>query len=473
VLRLAASSFELSATRNRQGGLGAAGDRQVAGETVSTRAAGSGWGEIKVISPVARTSNEAAYKLLCGSGSAGGVTVSAAVQPAARTASCATAPPAFTATGSVRAARAETVTYYWARSDGADSAPATLTFTGPGTQAVKPLTISPPGAPGSREAVLVVTSPVTTASSPAVYTLTCKTPVITPGSPSAPATASSRPVSSTPSPGSSSRLFLGIGTMRPTAVYGEPWTGTAIVSGGKGPYTWSVTGLPPGLTATPNDGTLTISGSPAALGVFSLGFSVKDSSSPALTATNSFDDFPVMDQAVAVSVNGPATATRGQSYSATVTATGGDGTFIWDTTSMVAGLTATANGATLTISGTPQFVGEDTAGGTVSDDGSPPQVVHWSLLITINPAPLAITGSAPSVAKVGQPYQATLTATGGSGSFGWTPVSLPPGLKGTANGATLTISGTPTTAGSYEVDVLVSSGTQPTAGWMSPLVISP
>lgn len=63
-----------------------------------------------MLRPVARTSNEAAYKLLCGSGSAGGVTVSAAVQPAAR---------------------AETVTYYWARSNGADSAPATLTFTGP------------------------------------------------------------------------------------------------------------------------------------------------------------------------------------------------------------------------------------------------------------------------------------------------------------------------------------------------------
>jgi hypothetical protein len=90
-------------------------------------------------------------------------------------------------------------------------------------------------------------------------------------------------------------------------------------------------------SATANGATLTISGSPAALGVFSLGLSVKDSSSRALTATYSFEDFPVTDQGIVVTVNGPATATVGQPYSATVRATGGDGTYVWDTTSMVEG----------------------------------------------------------------------------------------------------------------------------------------
>jgi hypothetical protein len=59
----------------------AAGQHLVTGETVTATAAGGGWGEIKVISPVARTSNEAAYKLLCGGSSVGGVTVTAAVAP--------------------------------------------------------------------------------------------------------------------------------------------------------------------------------------------------------------------------------------------------------------------------------------------------------------------------------------------------------------------------------------------------------
>ena len=42
------------------------------------------------------------------------------------------------------------MTYYWAQSDGQDSAPATLTFTGPGTMAVPALAITPPADPGQR-----------------------------------------------------------------------------------------------------------------------------------------------------------------------------------------------------------------------------------------------------------------------------------------------------------------------------------
>ena len=42
--------------------------------------------------------------------------------------------------------------------------------------AVAPLTITPPSDPASGQAVLVVTSPVAAASSPATYTLTCKAP---------------------------------------------------------------------------------------------------------------------------------------------------------------------------------------------------------------------------------------------------------------------------------------------------------
>ena len=146
-----------------------AGHRVVTGGTVTAKMAGGGWGEIKVISPSAVISNRAAYKLLCGGSSVGGVTVTAAVAAAAKTADCATATPSFTAAGSIEASKAETVTYYWAQSGGKDSAPATLTFTGPGTRTTPPLTIAPPAASGTGEAVLVVTSPVGAASAPATY----------------------------------------------------------------------------------------------------------------------------------------------------------------------------------------------------------------------------------------------------------------------------------------------------------------
>jgi hypothetical protein len=70
----------------------------------------------------------------------------------------------------------------------------------------------------------------------------------------------------------------------------------------------------------------------------------------------------------------PPPAFYGQPYSGTVTATatGGDGTYAWHTTSVETGLILTPNGATLTISGAPDVFGTGTfASGTVSDGESP------------------------------------------------------------------------------------------------------
>ena len=137
-----------------------AGQQTVSGGIVKTKAAGGGWAEVKLISPVAQTSNKASYKLLCDKSGTSQVSASASVQVPAGTGTCPATPPNLTATGSITSAKAGTVTYYWAQSDGQNSAPATLTFTGPGTMAAAPLAITPPADPGSGDAVLVVTSPV-------------------------------------------------------------------------------------------------------------------------------------------------------------------------------------------------------------------------------------------------------------------------------------------------------------------------
>jgi serine/threonine-protein kinase len=157
----------------------AAGDTQVTGETVSTKTAGTGWGEIQMINPAGKTSDKASYKLLCSSG-AGGFSAAASVQPPTINAGvCGTTPPTFTATGSVTSPKAAKVSYYWALSDGQNSAPATITFTKAGTSAVAPLTITPTGEPTNGQAVLVVTSPVAVASGPAPYSLTCNATTVT------------------------------------------------------------------------------------------------------------------------------------------------------------------------------------------------------------------------------------------------------------------------------------------------------
>ena len=158
------------------------GDQTVSGGTVTAAKAGRGWAEITVLSPFRKTSNKAAYQLLCGTGS-GDVSLSASVQPAAQTVpSCAAAPPSLTAAGSVTSKKTGTVSYYWALSDGQDSAARTLDFTAPGTQAAVPLTFAPGALPASGEAVLVVTKPATATSSPAHYQVSCTaTPAVATG----------------------------------------------------------------------------------------------------------------------------------------------------------------------------------------------------------------------------------------------------------------------------------------------------
>jgi hypothetical protein len=49
-----------------------AGHQQVTGEPVTTKTAGTGWAEIKMVKPAAATSNKATYRLLCGDGAAVG-----------------------------------------------------------------------------------------------------------------------------------------------------------------------------------------------------------------------------------------------------------------------------------------------------------------------------------------------------------------------------------------------------------------
>ncbi len=65
--------------------------------------------------------------------------------------------------------------------------------------------------------------------------------------------------------------------------------------------------------------------------------------------------------------------------------------------------------------------------------------------------------------QVGTTYNATLTVAGGTLPYTWgTAVGLPPGLSFTAAGNTGTISGTPTTTGTFPFSITVTDSTLPT-----------
>jgi len=139
-----------------------------------------------------------------------------------------------------------------------------------------------------------------------------------------------------------------------------------------------------------------------------------------------------------------------------------------------AGLKATANGATLTISGTPAKSATSAISGQVSDSESPAQTKGWTLNLTVSWPPITLTAKMPATATVGKAYLGTVTATGGIGgtAVAWTVTGLPPGLKETASGATLTVSGTPTTAHTpgYSISVKAATGAMATSASYTILV---
>ncbi len=171
----------------------AAGSMTVTGPAIKAAKTGTGWARLEVTSPNAVASNKATYQLTClGHGhKAGGISATATVTPATSAIKCTAKPTTFDFTGTITSKKKETVTYHWAFSNGTTSAPATLTFTAKGTQAVTPATFTPPTDKDTGSAAIIVTSPVSASSNSAVFTLSCANTVVSATLSSAPASPAS------------------------------------------------------------------------------------------------------------------------------------------------------------------------------------------------------------------------------------------------------------------------------------------
>jgi hypothetical protein len=428
----------------------AAGHQTVTGEVVKTSKAGAGWGEIKLVG--GKASNKASYKLLCAT-SAGGISATASVTPPTRHNTCATTTPTFTATGSVTSQKAEMVTYYWALSDGQNSAPATLTFTGPGTMAAAPLTITPPADPASGEAVLVVTSPVSAASAPATYALTCTAAVQT------------LTAAATVSP--ATQTIASCSAAAPTFTFGGSITATAAATVG---YYWKLpSGNGPAQTLTfTGAGTKAVTAAsykPASDTASGSGSIVV--TTPHAAASNAAAFELTCGTGLSLSSSAATTATVGAAYSGTATVTGGQGAYAWSVTGLPAGLKSAATAGTLKISGTPTTAGTATVKLTVTDGATPKHTATTSFTLKVSPPKLTLTDSAGTTATVGAAYSATATAAGGTPAYKYTATGLPAGLAVSAT--TGAVSGTPKAAGTSTITVTVTDSAataqKATASW--------
>ena len=111
----------------------------------------------------------------------------------------------------------------------------------------------------------------------------------------------------------------------PDAVVGKPMPETKLqVSGGTAPYDWYSSNLPQGLILN-TDGTL--SGTPMQMGIYTIDFSVKDSTSPAYIDSRTLI-FAVKSDIAISEVSAP-TAKVGTFYSHTISSLGGLAPFSW------------------------------------------------------------------------------------------------------------------------------------------------
>ena len=274
--------------------------------------------------------------------------------------------------------------------------------------------------------------------------------------------------------GCSSTSHLGIqGGLAPGASVGTPYTSSTLDAvGGSGPYTWTVAGLPPGFNASgTSTSAVTIAGTPTTAGTYSVGVTLKDSSKTSVTYTGSI----TVTTTSALTINGtlPLTGSVGTAYSGTLTATGGTAPYTWTATGLPAGITTSDEStATLTVSGTPTASGTSQVTITLTDSASGIAKSSVSVVISSS-AGLSVTGALAATATVGAAYTGSLTATNGATPYSWLVSGLPAGVTATnLSSATVTVSGTPTTAGTYDVSAIVTVAKSATALYTVTIVVT-
>jgi hypothetical protein len=253
-------------------------------------------------------------------------------------------------------------------------------------------------------------------------------------------------------------------TSLPAGTVGVAYTTTSLAAtGGVSPYTWTLVSaastFPAGLTLSSAGA---ISGTPTAFGTFNFTVQVKDADNVRSTANLSIKINPAALVVTTTSLPNGIVNTAG--YSATLTSTGGAPPITWSWaaqagSTLPGGLILSPTG---TISGTPTAAGTFNVSVTATDSSTPALTASKNLSITIIPQLVISTSSPLPNGITNTAYTGvTLASTGGSGAVVWTlsgGTTLPANLS--LNASTGAITGTPTTAGTFNFTVQAAdSGT--------------
>ena len=248
----------------------------------------------------------------------------------------------------------------------------------------------------------------------------------------------------------------------PAARVAQSYTAPLTVTGGTGPFSWSVvppTLPPPGIGISQS----TLSGIPNTIGLFQFTIRVVDSLGVAAQANVSLAVNPAL---LTISSTSLPTAIPGAPYQASLSVTGGNAPFVWTLGSgtLPAGITLATNGL---LTGTPTTPGTANFSVRVTDTpsgliGYPGGAAVQDFTLTVGAGVLSIVPSALPSSIVGQAFASTLTATGGIPPYSWSVSAgtLPAGVTLGINGV---FSGTPTTAAASNFTVQVRDTVNATA----------
>jgi len=235
---------------------------------------------------------------------------------------------------------------------------------------------------------------------------------------------------------------------------GTPYSATLAATGGTAPYKYSIASgtLPPGLTLNPDTGI--ISGTPTTAGTYSFTSQVTDHNGGTDTTTCSITVIAIpLDLECGTCTQGRATV--GTGYTAKLAETGGTGPFTYSIVkgSLPAGLTLDAS--TGAIAGTPTAAGNYTFTSKVLDSTGKYDTSTCTIVVVNSPVDLDCGPCRAGKAYVRTFYTSTMSVSGAKAPYTFSIISgaLPAGI--TLDTGTGTISGTPTTAGTYTFKVKV------------------
>jgi hypothetical protein len=314
----------------------------------------SGSGMLVITGPMGVTSGAAPFTLTCNQAN---ITVSITSSPSSPdSVACGTTPPTFTLTGTLTASQAISgVAFQWSA-----GSPASGTVNLP---ANKPVTVTDHFTPSSDtfsgSVTLSITSPFRVSQSLPI-TVSCTFPPIR------------------------------VSANFPAGTVNSAYSGGASATGGKPPYTFSATGLPPGLSMSSGG---TVSGTPTQAGTFMVVVMVTDSAPaasgerPASSVSQQFSltianqTFPAL--AITTDGLGPCNYLGNNPGCPTqqLSATGGNGEYSWSASGLPGGVSVSSGG---TFSGDPTQPGTFTVTVTVTDTEASPKTAQATFTLTVN-----------------------------------------------------------------------------------------